>query len=168
MGQPPRRTPSIPNDEGTQQRLVELNPVEPLTALALGQAMGKLAESAVLERERAAELFSVTRPRGNHSRMYPAFQAWHGIAGSPLRCILTTLAKNEPLRPGRGSGGSRRFECGVVGLPHPSGQFSGQPAVFLRPARLVAALAWWRHDGSSWLPVRLRPRSGTRCDPKRP
>jgi len=63
-----------------------------MTAAQLGAALGGLSEAAVLERERAGELFSVRRPARPPSREYPAFQAWPGIAGWPLSRVMRVLA----------------------------------------------------------------------------
>lgn len=54
--------------------------------------MGGLSRADVLERERAGELFSVRRPARLRACEYPAFQAWPGIAGLPLRRVMRVLA----------------------------------------------------------------------------
>jgi len=63
-----------------------------MTAAQLGAALGGLSETAVLEREHAGELFSVRRPARQRACEYPAFQAWPGIAGLPLRRVMRVLA----------------------------------------------------------------------------
>lgn len=73
------------------------NPVEPLTAIALGRAVGDLTEEEVLAREKAGEFFSILRPGQRRGREYPAFQTWRGISGEPLAQVL------EILRPHGGS-----------------------------------------------------------------
>lgn len=67
------------------------DPTEALSASALGQALGGLSDETVRQRERAGELFSILRPGRKRGREYPAFQAWHGIAGEPLARILAAL-----------------------------------------------------------------------------
>lgn len=65
-----------------------------LTAEELGKAIGSPGERKVRELELAGELFSVLLPACNSEREYPAFQAWPGIAGAPLRRVLAALATN--------------------------------------------------------------------------
>ena len=67
------------------------DPTEPLSASALGQALGGLSDETVRQRERAGELLSILRPGRKRGREYPAFQAWPGIAGEPLARILAAL-----------------------------------------------------------------------------
>jgi hypothetical protein len=67
------------------------DPTEPLSANALGQALGGLSDETVRQRERAGELFSILRPGRKRGREYPAFQAWPGIAGEPLAKVLAAL-----------------------------------------------------------------------------
>lgn len=67
------------------------DPVEPLTAAALGQALGNVSEEMVRAREQAGQLFSIVRPARNRGREYPAFQAWRGVAGEPLAKVLVIL-----------------------------------------------------------------------------
>ena len=73
------------------QPVAAADPVEPLTAAALGQALGNLSDETVRARERAGELFSILRPGRKRGREYPAFQAWPGIAGVPLAQALEIL-----------------------------------------------------------------------------
>lgn len=68
-----------------------VNPVQPLSAAELGQALGGLSDETVRQRERAGELFSILRPGRKRGREYPAFQAWPGIAGQPLATAFATL-----------------------------------------------------------------------------
>lgn len=67
------------------------DPVQPLSAAELGQALGGLGDEAVRQRERAGELFSILRPGRKRGREYPAFQAWAGICGQPLTQVLGAL-----------------------------------------------------------------------------
>lgn len=67
------------------------DPTSPLSAAALGRALGGLSDETVRQRERAGELFSILRPGRKRGREYPAFQAWPGIAGEPLARILGAL-----------------------------------------------------------------------------
>jgi len=71
------------------------DPLEPLTARALGDALGDLSEDTVRHRERQGKLFSVTRPGRKRGREYPAFQAWPEIAGDPLEQVLSPLTGQE-------------------------------------------------------------------------
>ena len=74
-----------------QPDVAAADPVEPLTAAALGQALGNLSDETVRARERAGELFSILRPGRKRGREYPAFQAWPAIAGQPLAQVLEIL-----------------------------------------------------------------------------
>ena len=67
------------------------DPTEPLSAAALGQALGGLGDETVRQRERAGELFSILRAGRKRGRQYPAFQAWKGMAGEPLAKVLAAL-----------------------------------------------------------------------------
>ena len=67
------------------------DPVHPLSAAELGQALGGLGDETVRQRERAGELFSILRTGRKRGREYPAFQAWPGIAGEPLTKVLSAL-----------------------------------------------------------------------------
>jgi hypothetical protein len=71
------------------------DPLEPLTARELGDALGDLSEDTVRNRERQGKLFSVTRPGRKRGREYPAFQAWPEIAGDPLEQVLSPLTGQE-------------------------------------------------------------------------
>lgn len=81
QGDVPRPDPAPP----------EADPVRPLSAAELGQALGGLGDETVRQRERAGELFSILRPGRKRGREYPAFQAWSGIAGDPLVRVLAAL-----------------------------------------------------------------------------
>jgi hypothetical protein len=87
-----KRATSV-HTEGRAQApsLAVVDPIEPLSAAELGQALGGLSDETVRQRERAGELFSVLRPGRKRGREYPAFQAWPGIAGEPLTKVLVTL-----------------------------------------------------------------------------
>jgi hypothetical protein len=74
------------------------DPVAPLTAAELGEALGGLGDEPVRQRERAGKLFSILRPGRNRGSEYPAFQGWPGIAGEPLERAMGALG------PVRGSG----------------------------------------------------------------
>lgn len=67
------------------------DPTSPLSATALGRALGGLSDETVRQRERSGELFSILRPGRKRGREYPAFQAWPGMAGEPLARILAAL-----------------------------------------------------------------------------
>ncbi len=69
------------------------DPVQPLSAVELGRALGGLSDETVRQRERAGELFSILRPGRKRGREYPAFQAWAGIAGQPLAQVLAALGE---------------------------------------------------------------------------
>ena len=69
----------------------QADPVQPLSASELGQALGGLSDETVRQRERSGELFSILRPGRKRGREYPAFQGWAGVAGSPLTDVLAAL-----------------------------------------------------------------------------
>lgn len=77
--------------EPNHERFVcNADPLERLSAAELGQALGT-DEMEVHRRESAGELFSVVFPRAGPERVYPAFQAWPGIAGDLLAAVLAAL-----------------------------------------------------------------------------
>jgi hypothetical protein len=67
------------------------DPTQPLTALELAEALG-VSEDAVLRGEKACEFFSLLRA-SRRGREFPAFQAWTGIAGDPLKEVLAALGR---------------------------------------------------------------------------
>lgn len=71
------------------------DPMEGLSAVELGVALGNLDFAAVCREEKAGRLFSVVRGRAGR-REYPAFQAWSGIAGTPLCQVLDQLGEITP------------------------------------------------------------------------
>jgi hypothetical protein len=66
------------------------DPAEALSAVDLAKLLG-VTDETVRNREAAGELFSILRPGRKRGREYPAFQAWEGVAGAPLKEILTAL-----------------------------------------------------------------------------
>lgn len=66
------------------------DPFESLTAEEIAKLLG-ISKESVRQREASGELFSINRPARSRCREYPAFQAWDGIAGKPLRDILQIL-----------------------------------------------------------------------------
>ncbi|QNB16147.1 hypothetical protein G5S35_31325 [Paraburkholderia tropica] len=83
-GQTPQADPAV----------LQEDPGQLLSAAAMGQALGGIGDETVRQRERAGELFSILRPGRKRGREYPAFQAWAGITGEPLRQVLKAL--DEP------------------------------------------------------------------------
>ncbi|MEZ2352136.1 hypothetical protein [Caballeronia sp. RCC_10] len=71
------------------------DPARLLSAVAMGQALGGIGDESVRQREKAGELFSVLRPGRKRGREYPAFQAWTGISGEPLKQVLDALERPE-------------------------------------------------------------------------
>jgi hypothetical protein len=67
------------------------DPAEPLSATQLGRALGNLSDETVRLRERSGELFSIMREGRKRGREYPAFEAWPGVAGAPLKQVLKAL-----------------------------------------------------------------------------
>jgi hypothetical protein len=67
------------------------DPIRPLSAVELGQALGGLTDETVRNREREGSVFAILRPGRKRGREYPAFQSWPGIAGEPLATVLATL-----------------------------------------------------------------------------
>lgn len=63
---------------------------EGLSANSLANALG-IPESEIQIGEKAGKLFSFVRPQRGPEREYPAFQAWPGITGEPLRRVLAAL-----------------------------------------------------------------------------
>ena len=87
-----RAIDSVQGDASSQDPApATADPVRPLSAAELGQALGGLGDETVRQRERAGELFSILRPGRKRGREYPAFQAWPGIAGEPLATVMTAL-----------------------------------------------------------------------------
>lgn len=76
--------------EQARQLYESRDPTEALSAAELAKALG-VSDETVRNREQAGELFSVMRPGRKRGREYPAFQAWEGIAGEPLKQILAAL-----------------------------------------------------------------------------
>lgn len=66
------------------------DPAESLSAVELGGLLG-VTDETVRNREQAGELFSILRPGRKRGREYPAFQAWEGVAGEPLKQVLAAL-----------------------------------------------------------------------------
>jgi hypothetical protein len=70
------------------------DPFEALSAADLSLRLGGLVAETVRLRERRHALFSTLPPGRERGREYPAFQAWPGVAGAPLRQVLRAL--NQP------------------------------------------------------------------------
>lgn len=111
---------------GFQLDVAAADPVEPLTAAALGQALGDLSDETVRARERAGELFSILRPGRKRGREYPAFQAWTGIAGEPLAQVLEILRAHSGTAaygfftsPNRELASLTPIELMIGGITHP-------------------------------------------------
>ena len=75
----------------TDEHVTTCDPVEPLSAAEMGQALAGLSDETVRHREKAGHLFSILRPGRKRGREYPAFQAWSGITGGPLAKVLSKL-----------------------------------------------------------------------------
>lgn len=73
------------------------DPAEAVGAAELGALLG-VSDETVRNREQAGELFSILRPGRKRGKEYPAFQAWEGIAGEPLKQLLDALRR--PTGPG--------------------------------------------------------------------
>jgi hypothetical protein len=69
----------------------ETDPMDGLSAVAMGEQLGKLSAVTVRKREQEGALFSVLASGRTRGRLYPAFQAWEGIVGEPLRAVLIAL-----------------------------------------------------------------------------
>lgn len=80
--------------EAEEQTPLLAGPLAPLGADELGNAMGVSGETVRL-REKANELFSILRPGRKRGREYPAFQAWTGVVGSPLKRVLAQLKPSD-------------------------------------------------------------------------
>lgn len=65
---------------------------ESLSAVELGGLLG-VTDETVRNREQAGELFSILRPGRKRGREYPAFQAWDGVTGEPLKQVLAALGR---------------------------------------------------------------------------
>lgn len=80
---------------GKQQGVIvdvaAVDPMEGLSAVVMGERLGKLSAVAVRKREQNGTLFSVLTSGGARGRLYPAFQAWDGIAGEALQMVLAAL-----------------------------------------------------------------------------
>lgn len=72
------------------------SPLEGLSAVEMGHALGGIGDEAVRQRERAGKLFSMPCKEGVHGREYPAFQAWVGVQGEPLEAVLMALSTTTP------------------------------------------------------------------------
>jgi hypothetical protein len=68
------------------------DPIKALSAAELRNALG-LSDEAVLNAERAGELFSIVRPNRGRNREFPEFQLWRGIARRPLQQVLAALGR---------------------------------------------------------------------------
>jgi hypothetical protein len=68
------------------------DPAQALSAVELGALLG-VTDETVRNREQAGELFSILRPGRKRGREYPAFQAWEGVAGEPLKQVLAALGR---------------------------------------------------------------------------
>lgn len=89
-----RAIDSVQGDMAPQEPpALAADPVQPLSAVELGRALGGLSDETVRQRERAGELFSILRSGRKRGREYPAFQAWDGIAGQPLTQALAALGE---------------------------------------------------------------------------
>jgi len=66
-----------------------------LDANEMGKALGGLSDQIVRDRERTRELFSVLKAGRKRGREYPAFQAWKGVAGTPLATVLKALGSQD-------------------------------------------------------------------------
>jgi len=67
------------------------NPLTLLTAAQFGRALNGLGDDMVRLREKDGSIFSVMPLGRKRGRLYPAFQAWEGIAGSRLAQVLSCL-----------------------------------------------------------------------------
>ena len=83
-------TPASTQQRGTGVRPAARDPLEPLSAAALGKLLG-LHEASVRSRERAGALFSVLREGRKRGQEFPAFQAFPGVAGTALEQTLAAL-----------------------------------------------------------------------------
>jgi hypothetical protein len=70
------------------------DPGEMLSAVELGRRLG-ISDETVRQRETAGELFSIVRPGRKRGREYPAYQAWRGVTGEPLKRILEVLGDGD-------------------------------------------------------------------------
>jgi hypothetical protein len=68
------------------------DPAEALSAVQLASLLG-VTDETVRNREAAGELFSILRPGRKRGREYPAFQAWEGVAGAPLKEVFAALGR---------------------------------------------------------------------------
>ena len=89
---------AAPDDEGWEVIPIPSglpgDPMERLTAAQLGEALGGLDVNVVVQLERERKVFSV--PEADwRVRVYPAFQAWPGVAGEPLATVLAALEAAE-------------------------------------------------------------------------
>lgn len=80
--------------EVESQKAAPRDPLRALSADELGSDMGVSGETVRL-REKGNELFSILRPGRKRGREYPAFQAWPGIVGTPLKQILAQLKPSD-------------------------------------------------------------------------
>lgn len=76
--------------EAQRELAARRDPAEALSAAQLAAVLG-VTDETVRNREAAGELFSMLRPGRKRGREYPAFQAWDGVTGGPLKEILTAL-----------------------------------------------------------------------------
>lgn len=78
--------------EAERELAARRDPAEALSAAHLAAVLG-VTDETVRNREAAGELFSTLRPGRKRGREYPAFQAWEGVAGAPLKEILGALGR---------------------------------------------------------------------------
>ena len=78
--------------EAERELAARRDPAEALSAVQLAAVLG-VTDETVRNREAAGELFSILRPGRKRGREYPAFQAWEGVAGAPLKDILAALGR---------------------------------------------------------------------------
>jgi len=67
------------------------DPMHGLSATELGHELGGLGDEMVRIRERAGEFFSKLPEGRKRGRLYPAFQGWPGVVGTPLIRVLVQL-----------------------------------------------------------------------------
>lgn len=85
------RQTSVPVTFAPAGVVQQSDPMEGLSAAVMGERLGKLSAVTVRKREQEGALFSVLASGRTRGRLYPAFQAWEGIVGEPLRAVLGAL-----------------------------------------------------------------------------